>query len=170
VPFAAESALSGVMKPVGKDNRLWYRRTFRVPDEWSGQRVLLHFEAVDWDATVQVNGHEVGTHRGGYDPFTFDITKALSGSGDQEIVVSVWDPIDEGTQPRGKQVKEPRGIWYTSVTGIWRTVWLEPVPAASIAALKMVPTSTPACCASRSRPAALKRLTLCAPWHLTAAR
>ena len=139
VPFAAESALSGVMKPVGKDNRLWYRRTFRVPDDWSGQRVLLHFEAVDWDSTVWLNGLEVGTHRGGYDPFTFDVTKALSGSGEEELVVSVWDPIDEGTQPRGKQVKEPRGIWYTSVTGIWRTVWLEPVPAASIAGLKMVP-------------------------------
>ncbi|MFH1923876.1 MAG: sugar-binding domain-containing protein [Planctomycetota bacterium] len=139
VPFAAESALSGVMKPVGKENRLWYRRTVRVPAEWSGQRVLLHFEGVDWETTVWLNGHQVGMHRGGYDPFTFDVTKALSESGPQEIVVSVWDPINEGTQPRGKQVKEPGGIWYTSVTGIWRTVWMEPVPAASIAGLDMVP-------------------------------
>ncbi len=139
VPFPVESALSGVMKPVGKQNRLWYRRTFRVPDEWSGKRILLHFEGVDWEAKVWVNGHQVGTHRGGYDPFTFDVTKALEGSGEQELVASVWDPTDEGTQPRGKQVREPRGIWYTAVTGIWRTVWLEPVPAASIAALKIVP-------------------------------
>ncbi len=139
VPFAAESALSGVMKPVGPENRLWYRRTFRVPDDWAGQRVLLHFEGVDWETTVSVNGREVGTHRGGYDPFTFDVTKALRESGEQEIVVSVWDPVDQGTQPRGKQVLDPRGIWYTSVTGIWRTVWLEPVPEASIAALRMVP-------------------------------
>ena len=139
VPFAAESALSGVMKPVGPENRLWYRRTFQVPAEWSGKRILLHFEGVDWETTVWVNGQEVGTHRGGYDPFTFDVSKALKGSGDQELVVSVWDPVDKGTQPRGKQVLEPKGIWYTSVTGIWRTVWLEPIPAASITGLKMVP-------------------------------
>ena len=139
VPFAAESALSGVMKPVGPESRLWYRRTFQVPAEWSGKRILLHFEGVDWETTVCVNGQEVGTHRGGYDPFTFDVTKALKGSGDQELVASVWDPVDKGTQPRGKQVLEPRGIWYTSVTGIWRTVWLEAVPNASIAALEMVP-------------------------------
>lgn len=139
VPFAAESALSGVMKTVGTDNRLWYQRTFRVPEEWAGRRVLLHFEGVDWETTVWVNGREVGTHRGGYDPFTFDVTKALSGGENEKIVVSVWDPTNDGTQPRGKQVKEPRGIWYTSVTGIWRTVWLEPVPEASIAGMKMAP-------------------------------
>ena len=137
VPFAAESALSGVMKTVGGDNRLWYQRTFRVPEEWSGERVLLHFEGVDWETTVWVNGREVGTHRGGYDPFTFDVTKALSRGEREEVVVSVWDPTNDGPQPRGKQVKEPRGIWYTSVTGIWRTVWLEPVPEASIADMKM---------------------------------
>jgi len=139
VPFAAESALSGVMKPVGPESRLWYRRAFRVPAAWSGKRILLHFEGVDWETTVSVNGQQVGTHRGGYDPFTFDVTKALKGPGDQELVVSVWDPVDKGTQPRGKQVLEPKGIWYTSVTGIWRTVWLEAVPTASIAALEMVP-------------------------------
>jgi hypothetical protein len=139
VPFPVESALSGVMREVGKQNRLWYRRTFCVAEQWSGKRILLHFEGVDWETTVWVNGHEVGTHRGGYDPFTFDVTKALEGSGEQELVVSVWDPTDEGTQPRGKQVREPRSIWYTSVTGIWRTVWLEPVPDASIAGFKMLP-------------------------------
>jgi len=139
VPFAAESALSGVMKPVGPENRLWYRRTFAMPDLESGQRVLLHFEAVDWEATVWLNGQKLGRHRGGYDPFTFDLTKALDSKGQQELVVAVWDPVDKGTQPRGKQVLNPGGIWYTSVTGIWRTAWLEVVPAASIAALKMVP-------------------------------
>ena len=139
VPFPIESALSGVMKKVGTDNRLWYRRTFLVPSDWSGRRILLHFEAVDWEAAVWLNGHELGTHRGGYDPFTFDVTPALEGSKEQELVLAVWDPTDDGTQPRGKQVKEPRGIWYTSVTGIWQTVWLEPVPKSSIGTLKMVP-------------------------------
>ncbi len=139
VPFPIESALSGLMKKVGTDNRLWYRRTFKVPDDWSAGRVLLHFEAVDWEATAWLNGQELGSHRGGYDPFTFDITKALKPDGEQELVLSVWDPTDDGTQPRGKQVKEPRGIWYTSVTGIWQTVWLEPVPEASIGALEMEP-------------------------------
>lgn len=133
VPFAIESALSGVGKAVLPENRLWYRRAFQVPAEWKGQRVLLHFGAVDWEATVSVNGQEVGAHRGGYDPFTFDITDALHDSGEQELVVAVWDPTDQGTQPRGKQVLKPGGIWYTAVTGIWQTVWLEPVPQASIA-------------------------------------
>jgi hypothetical protein len=139
VPFAVESALSGVQKPVGGANRLWYRRTFDVPVGWRGRRLLLHFGAVDWEATVWVNGRQVGTHRGGYDPFHFDITGALKAAGPQEIAVAVWDPTDEGTQPRGKQVRKPGGIWYTAVTGIWQTAWLEPVPEASIAGLKTVP-------------------------------
>ncbi|MHC4400817.1 MAG: glycoside hydrolase family 2 protein, partial [Planctomycetota bacterium] len=138
VPFPAESALSGVMRTVGEENRLWYRRTFRVPGDWSGRRVLLHFEAVDWETIVWVNGEQVGSHKGGYDPFTFDVTKALQDGAENELLLAVWDPTNKGTQPRGKQVVEPRGIWYTSVTGIWRTVWLEPVPAASVAALGMV--------------------------------
>ena len=124
------------MKPVGPDKRLWYRRTFTVPEKWNWsadkKRMLLHFGAVDWEATVWVNGKEVGNHHGGYDPFTLDITDALKPGGEQEIVVSVWDPTDTGTQPRGKQVLKPGGIWYTAVTGIWQTVWLEPVPAAHI--------------------------------------
>jgi Glycosyl hydrolases family 2, sugar binding domain/Glycosyl hydrolases family 2/Glycosyl hydrolases family 2, TIM barrel domain len=139
VPFPVESALSGVMKAVGPDNRLWYRRSFEIPAKWSGRRVLLHFGAVDWDATVWVNGKEVGNHKGGYDPFTFDITDALKSSGPQEIVVSVWDPTNTGTQPRGKQVLKPGGIWYTAVTGIWRTVWLEAVPKTYIESIKIVP-------------------------------
>lgn len=141
VPFPIESALSGVGKPVGKDNRLWYRRNFRLPKSWQDKRLLLNFEAVDWETRVWVNGQEAGSHRGGYDPFFFDITDHLKsrGRGDQEIVVSVWDPIDEGTQPRGKQVRNPRGIWYTSVTGIWAAVWLEPVPDPFITGLEIVP-------------------------------
>jgi len=139
VPFAVESALSGVGKAVGKENRVWYRRTFRVPKTWRGRRVLLNFEAVDWDARVLVNGQEAGRHKGGYDPFSFDITDLLKRRGDQEIVVSVWDPVDEGTQPRGKQVRAPHGIWYTSVTGIWSTVWLEPVSEAHLRSFEVVP-------------------------------
>lgn len=139
VPFPAESALSGVMKPVGEENRLWYRRTFEIPRKWANQRVLLHFGAVDWDTTVWVNHKEVGIHRGGYDPFTFDITDALNDAGKQEIILSVWDPTNAGYQPRGKQVKKPGGIWYTAVTGIWQTVWLEPVAAAHIESLNIVP-------------------------------
>jgi hypothetical protein len=139
VPFPIESALSGVMKTVGPENRLWYRRTIRLPRTWKSKRVLLHFGAVDFETTVRINDKEVGTHRGGYDPFTFDITDALEETPEQEIVVSVWDPTDAGTQPRGKQVRKPHGIWYTSVTGIWQTVWLEPVPEAYIKRIKMVP-------------------------------
>jgi len=101
VPFAPEASLSGVGKPVGPDNRLWYHRAFRVPPAWAGKRVWLRFDAVDWDATVVVNGKEVGSHTGGYDPFAFDITNALTRGGDQELAVSVWDPSDAGPQPRG---------------------------------------------------------------------
>jgi hypothetical protein len=139
VPFPVESALSGVGKPVGPENRLWYRRTFEIPAEWKGKRVLLHFGAVDWEATVWVNGEELGTHRGGYDPFSFDITGALKESGEQDIAIRVWDPTDAGSQPRGKQVRKPNGIWYTAVTGIWQTVWLEPVPQAYIRSIKVQP-------------------------------
>jgi len=139
VPFPVESALSGVMKAVCEENRLWYRRIFEIPKKWANQRILLHFGAVDWDATVLVNGKKVGFHRGGYDPFTFDITDALKDAGKQEIVLSVWDPTNAGYQPRGKQVKEPGGIWYTAVTGIWQTVWLEPVPETYIESIRIVP-------------------------------
>jgi hypothetical protein len=135
VPFPVESALSGVMK---HRDRLWYRRTFQVPRDWGKKRVLLHFGAVDWEAAVWVNGKKLGEHRGGYDGFSFDITDALKEGEEQEVVVGVHDPTDRGTQPRGKQVLRPEGIWYTPVTGIWQTVWLEPVPEASIASLKIV--------------------------------
>jgi hypothetical protein len=139
VPFAIESALSGVAKQLGDANRLWYHRTFDVAPSWRIKRVLLHFGAVDWEATVWVNGKEVGKHSGGYDGFSFDITAALKPSAEQEIVVCVWDPTDAGPQPHGKQVSKPRSIWYTPTSGIWQTVWLEPVAATRIASLKITP-------------------------------
>ena len=143
VPFPIESALSGVMKRVGPDKRLWYRRTFRVPDEaaWKDKRVLLHFGAVDWDTVAYVNGKEVVRHRGGYDPFSADITDALKAhnAGNHEIVLSVYDPTNAGFQPVGKQHNNPHGIWYTPVTGIWQTVWIEPVPKVHISSLRITP-------------------------------
>ena len=139
VPFPVESALSGVMKRVSDQQRLWYHRSFKILSEWSGQRLLLHFGAVDWETTIYVNGQEIGSHRGGYDAFTFDITDALRPSGEQELVVSVWDPTDAGYQPRGKQVRNPNGIWYTPTTGIWQTAWLEPVPKTHVRSLRITP-------------------------------
>ena len=139
VPFPIESALSGVMKPVGVENQLWYRRTFAIPNDWKNRSIRLNFGAVDWECTVWVNGHLVGEHRGGYNAFSFDITHALKKTGEQEIMVAVWDPADAGTQARGKQVAEPHAIWYTSVTGIWQTVWLEPVNEVYLESLEMTP-------------------------------
>lgn len=139
VPFAVESSLSGVGKPVGDQNVLWYHRTFTVPASMKGKRLLLHFGAVDWQAEVYVNGQKAGTHEGGYDPFYIDITKLVSNKPEQDIVVRVWDPSDNGPQPRGKQVTKPSGIWYTSVTGIWQTVWLEAVPQSYIDDVYTVP-------------------------------
>ena len=127
VPFAAESSLSGVGRRVGAEQELWYERTFTVPAKWSGLRVLLHFGAVDWRADVWVNGVSLGRHEGGYTPFEFDITSVLQ-KGVNTLRVRVWDPTDDGYQPRGKQVKRPEVVWYTPVTGIWQTVWLEAVP------------------------------------------
>ena len=138
VPFAVESALSGVGKTVGKDSLLWYKKTINVPAP-KNKTVLLHFGAVDWQCTVFVNGKEVGNHQGGYDPFSIDITNALKKGSKQDIAVRVWDPSDDGPQPRGKQIKNPHGIWYTPVTGIWQTVWLETVPKTYIAETKQTP-------------------------------
>jgi hypothetical protein len=138
VPFPVESALSGVMRRAD-GGYLWYRRTFEVPVGWSGDRVWLHFGAVDWEATVWIDGTEAGTHRGGYDPFSFDVTDLLADTGDHELVVRVRDPSDQATQPSGKQVVRPHGIWYTPSTGIWQTVWLESVPATSIERLRLEP-------------------------------
>lgn len=128
VPFCIESALSGVGKTLGADKELWYTRSFSVPSAWRGKNVLLHFGAVDWQADVWVNGIKVGSHRGGYTAFSFDITAALNSKGENTLQVRVVDGTDTGFQPRGKQVSKPKGIWYTAVSGIWQTVWLEPVP------------------------------------------
>ena len=138
VPYPLESALSGVKKTLTADQYLWYHRKF-TPPNLKGKRLLLHFGAVDWRAEVWVNGKSVGKHEGGYDPFTFDITSALKNKGAEDLVVAVWDPSDAGGQPRGKQVQNPTSIWYTSVSGIWQTVWLEPVPEHHVSELTMTP-------------------------------
>ena len=138
VPFCIESSLSGVGKTLGDKNELWYNRTFTVPAQWKKQNVLLHFGAVDWKADVWVNDVKVGSHTGGYVPFSFDITQALK-AGENTLTVRVWDPTDRGYQPRGKQVCNPDGIWYTPVSGIWQTVWIEPVAAMHIENLRILP-------------------------------
>jgi hypothetical protein len=138
VPFPIESALSGVMRRVDENSTLWYRRQFTVPKEWAGKRVRLHFGAVDWRTQVFINGRFIGQHRGGYDAFTFDITKGLKWDRPEEILLAVEDPT-EGDQPRGKQSRKPEGIFYTPTSGIWQTVWLEPVPEVSIEELQLVP-------------------------------
>ncbi len=139
VPFPIESPLSGVKRPLAPDRRLWYWRTFTVPADWRGGRVLLHFGAVDFEAAVSVNGKPVGSHRGGYDAFTLDITDALRPGDEQEVIVSVLDPTDAGPQLRGKQSLHPAGAFYTASSGIWQTIWIEPVGASSITSLKMIP-------------------------------
>ena len=126
VPFAIESALSGVQKPLLPQNTLWYERTFSLPSKWAQRRILLNFGAVDWSADVYVNDILVGSHTGGFTPFSIDITNALK-KGVQKIAVRVWDPSDTEHNPVGKQRLNPSGIWYTAVSGIWQTVWLEPV-------------------------------------------
>ena len=138
VPFAVESSLSGVGKTVGAEKELVYRRSFDVPSSWKGKRVLLHFGAVDWRTDVWVNEVKVGSHTGGFTPFSFDITEALQRK-NNTLLVKVWDPTDKGYQPRGKQVSRPEGIWYTPVTGIWQTVWLEPVSESYIQDLRITP-------------------------------
>ena len=132
VPFAAESLLSGVQKTVGPDQELWYERQLTLSLNRTNKRVLLHFGAVDWEAEVWVNGIRAGSHQGGFDGFSLDISDLLIKGEKQTIRVRVWDPSDAGPQPRGKQVQNPRGIWYTPVTGIWQTVWLETVPVQHI--------------------------------------
>lgn len=136
VPFAVESSLSGVEKTVGEKNELWYKRTFSVPASWKNKDIILNFGAVDWLADVYLNDVLIGSHQGGYTPFQFNITPYLNGNGNQKLVVRVWDPSDKGFQPRGKQVSNPARIFYTAVTGIWQTVWIEPVAANHVTAVK----------------------------------
>lgn len=126
VPFAVESLLSGVEKPLSPENRLWYRKAFTIPQDMQGKRILLHFGAVDWQCTVYVNHRLAGQHTGGYCAFSFDITDLLQ-DGENELVVCVFDPTEEGHQQRGKQVNQTHGFWYTATSGIWQTVWLEAV-------------------------------------------
>jgi beta-galactosidase/beta-glucuronidase len=139
VPFAVESALSGVGRSVTADDALWYSREFTVPKQWKGQRVLLNFGAVDWKTEVYVDGKLAGEHTGGYDPFSFDITDLLSKGKKHNLTVKVLDQTDGWYQPCGKQIMDPHGIWYTAVTGIWQTVWMEPVPQTYIKSFTAVP-------------------------------
>jgi len=127
VPFAVESSLSGVQKTVGDENEVWYKRNFTVPSKWKNDKILLHFGAVDWRSEIWLNDIKIGSHTGGYTPFSFDIRPFLNKTGDQKLVVRVWDPTEKGYQPHGKQTSKPNSIWYTAVTGIWQTVWMEPV-------------------------------------------
>jgi len=126
VPYAVESALSGVKQPLPPDQRLWYRRSFHIPDNWLGKRILLHFEAVDWECSAYLNDQTLGSHTGGYIPFGFDITDCIK-PGENKLVVSVWDPTDTHWQQKGKQVLNPKVIYYTATSGIWQTVWIEAV-------------------------------------------
>ncbi len=136
VPFAVESCLSGVMKMVGKDQVLLYQRTFDVPEAWAGKHILLHFGAVDWLAEVWLNDVKIGAHKGGFTSFSFDITPYIRQGGSQKLSLRVWDPTTDGYQPVGKQNSNPNSIWYTPVTGIWQTVWLESVSEQHVTAIR----------------------------------
>ncbi|MBD0418935.1 glycoside hydrolase family 2 [Streptomyces sp. TRM S81-3] len=142
VPYPVESQLSGIQR---HEDRMWYRRTFTVPADWdigSGKRLRLNFGAVDWQSQVYVNGVEVAEHKGGYDKFSADITDALKPGRTQELIVGVYDPTDAASgenPPLGKQRLDPSGIWYTPSSGIWQTVWMEPVAPDHVDSLKLTP-------------------------------
>lgn len=138
VPFAIESLLSGVEKPLKPSDRLWYEKKFTVNDELSGKRILLHFDAVDWQCKVYINKKLVGTHTGGYCSFYFDITDELT-DGENTLNLCVYDPTESGWQQRGKQDNHPHGFWYTATSGIWKTVWLEGVSESRIESVKLLP-------------------------------
>ena len=141
VPYPMESALSGVAHPTAPESRLWYRRFFTVPAAWKGQRILLHFGAVNWQSVVSVNGVKFGEHRGGYTGFDYDITAALK-PGENELIVGAWNPVTSDVpdaQVVGKQRVHPVSVLYTAATGIWQSVWIEPVPAVHITELKITP-------------------------------
>ena len=139
VPFCVESSLSGVGRRVTAEDALWYSTTFKVPSKWKRHRVMLNFEAVDWAAEVYVNDQLAGHHTGGYTAFSLDVTPFLKGRGKQKLVVKVLDATNCGEQPTGKQVTNPNGIWYTPVTGIWQSVWIEPVRSAAVTSYLAVP-------------------------------
>jgi hypothetical protein len=138
VPYPVESALSGVKKRITAEEKLWYRNVFQIPSDWNGKSLILNFEASDWETRVWINGSEAGLHHGGYNPFSFDISGFIGETKDIELIVSVWDPTDKGTQPRGKQVTNPGGIWYTPSSGIWQTVWIEPVNISHISSFRVI--------------------------------
>lgn len=138
VPYPIESSLSGVGKTLTKDNILWYNRTFTIPSAWKGKNVKLNFGGVDWKAEVFVNGVSVGSHTGGFAPFSLDITSALK-PGSNKLSVKVFDPTSDGYQPVGKQRSKASGIWYTPASGIWQTVWLEPVSAKHLESMEINP-------------------------------
>jgi beta-galactosidase/beta-glucuronidase len=139
VPYPVESALSGVKKPLLPTQRLWYRRTFNIPKSWQDRRILLHFDAVDWETTVWVNDQPAGSHQGGYTPFTIDITPNIKLDGENTLVVAVWDPTDAHWQEHGKQTLNRHPVFYTPTSGIWQTVWLEPVARVHIESLRITP-------------------------------
>ncbi|MHA1777176.1 MAG: glycoside hydrolase family 2 protein [Promethearchaeota archaeon] len=141
VPFPVESYLSGVQRSLTSKNLLWYRRTFIIPEEWKNQRIFLHFGAVDWESTIYVNNNLVGTHKGGYNPFNFDITPFLHSAFDKEnvLMVKVYDPTEKGHQPSGKQWLKPAVVFYTPISGIWQTVWIEPVSINAIDRITLTP-------------------------------
>ena len=126
VPFSLESSLSGVMKSITDKQVIWYEKEFEIPKDWKDKIILLHFGAVDWKCTLYINEAKIGEHSGGYSPFYFDITKRIK-EGKNTIVLQVFDPTNKGYQPVGKQTLSPGSIWYTPISGIWQTVWLEPV-------------------------------------------
>ncbi|MCX6327233.1 MAG: PA14 domain-containing protein [Bacteroidia bacterium] len=139
VPYPIESALSGVKRRISETECLWYKTSFTVPKKWEKGEILLNFEASDWETRIWIDGKEAGSHKGGYDPFSLEISSLLNEGNDHEMIVSVWDPTSSGTQPRGKQVNNPGGIWYTPSTGIWQTVWLEPVNKSHISSFRVIP-------------------------------
>lgn len=143
VPYPWESALSGIRRQI-KSQQVWYRRTFKIPNRWKEKEILLNFGAVDWQSTIYINGKYVGSHKGGYDPFYFNITSYLLNTEDkQEIIVKVWDPGNNKAIPHGKQnnirFDDPKGYSYSPSSGIWQTVWLEPVNKNHLSNFHIVP-------------------------------
>ncbi|MBN1387506.1 MAG: beta-galactosidase [Bacteroidales bacterium] len=138
VPYPVESALSGVKKRISENECLWYKTDFKVPASWKNKRILLNFEASDWETKIWIDDNKAGEHKGGYDPFCIDITDYVRAGIKHELKVSTWDPTDKGTQSRGKQVTDPHGIWYTPTSGIWQTVWMEPVDVIHLGSFRTI--------------------------------
>ncbi|MFC2107190.1 sugar-binding domain-containing protein [Bacteroidota bacterium] len=138
VPFPVESSLSGIRQMVGKDSLMWYRREINIPSDWENKIALLNFEASDWQTRIWVNEKFAGEHKGGYDPFTFEITDFIKPGKYNDVLIQVWDPTDKGPQPRGKQVSNPGGIFYTPSSGIWQTVWMEAVKPSYIQDFRII--------------------------------